>query len=187
VITAYHFVGDTLRDGSPIPANGEWLEVAPPLVICKHGLHWSPHPYDALQYAPGNTLCLVEADGEVVEQDDKGCSTRRRIVARIDAESLLFDFARWTALQVIHLWDAPAVVCQFLATGDESLRVAARVTARRVTAHAARSNAAWAAAWAAAEDAWAAARAARDAASQKQRDEFQRRVDAAFSSIVEVA
>jgi hypothetical protein len=52
---AYHFVGATLRDGSPVPPNGEWLEVSPPLIICEHGLHWSRDPFDALTYAPGRS------------------------------------------------------------------------------------------------------------------------------------
>jgi len=38
MIEAWHFVGETLRDGSPVPADGEWFEVSPPLVICTHGL-----------------------------------------------------------------------------------------------------------------------------------------------------
>jgi hypothetical protein len=178
VTRAYHFVGDTLRDGSAIPADGEWLEVSAPLQMCEHGLHWSRDPFDALQYAPGNTLCLVDADGEIAEQADKGCSTRRRIICRADAEPMLFEFARWAALQVIHLWDAPKVVRDFLETGDESLRDAARAAARdaaRAAARDAARDAARAAAWAAARDAaWAAARAAARAA---QRKEFKRRVD----------
>ncbi len=182
---AYHFVGATLRDGSPIPPDGEWLEVAPPLVICEHGLHWSHDALDALQYAPGNTLCQIEYAGEVIEQADKGCSTRRRIIKRIDAEPLLFEFARWAALQVIHLWDAPQLVREFLETGNESLRAAAWAAAR-AAAWAATGDAAVAAAWAATgaaarAAAWAAARAAAGAAAkQKQREEFNRLVAEAF-------
>ena len=141
---AYHFVGDTLRDGRPVPADGEWLEHEGEVELCASGLHWSAEPFDALQYAPGNTLCLVEYGGETKIGDDKGVSARRRIVKRIDAGPLLREFARWSALQVIELWDAPDVVRQYLTTGDESLRAAARDAAR---------DAAWAAAWAAARDA----------------------------------
>ncbi|MET3929535.1 hypothetical protein ABIE51_001422 [Lysobacter sp. OAE881] len=170
---AYHFVADTLRDGSPILADGEWLEHDGEVVICKSGLHASSHPFDALQYAPGKTLCLVEVEGVVTRQEDKLVAKRRRIVKRIDAEPLMREFSRWCALQVIELWDAPEVVRQYLTTGDESLRAAARDAARdaaRAAAWAAARDAAWAAAWAAARDAawaaaWAAARdAARDAA-----------------------
>ncbi len=52
MIRAYHFVGDTLRDGRPIPADGEWLVHDGPVTICEAGLHASRHVFDALEYAP---------------------------------------------------------------------------------------------------------------------------------------
>ena len=55
--------------------------------------------------------------------------------------------ARWCASQVLHLWDAPAVVRDYLRTGDEKLRATAA-----------------AAAWDAASAAWDAARVAARAA-----------------------
>ena len=155
---AYHFVGSTLRDGRPIPADGEWLVHEGDVTICESGLHASKHPFDALPYAPGSTLCLVECEDIVTEHDDKFVCRRRKIVKRIDATALLWAASRKFALSVIHLCDAPAVVREYLETGDESKRDAAR-------------DAAWAAARDAARDAaWAAARdaawdAARDAAS----------------------
>ena len=166
--TAYHFVGETLRDGRPIPADGEWLTHDGPVVICEHGLHASRRPWHALRYAPGNTLCLVECDGIVTEHDDKLVCVQRRILKRIDAEPLLREFARAEARRVAHLWSAPDAVRQYLETGDESLRAAAWDAARA---------AAWDAAWDAARDAardaawgaaWAAARAAAsDAAGER--------------------
>ena len=39
------------------------------------------------------------------------------------------EFARWCALQVIHLWDCPEIVRLYLETGDESIRAAAWVAA----------------------------------------------------------
>ena len=169
---AYHFVADTLRDGRPIPADGEWLEHTGKVVICKSGLHASWHPFDALQYAPGKTLCLVEVEGVVSEQSDKLVCRRRRIVKRIDSEALTREFARWCALQVIELWDAPDVVRQYLTTGDEKIWAAAWAAARDAAWDAAR-DAAWAAAW---DAAWAARRDA-------QRDRFKKMVDAAFEGV----
>ena len=60
---------------------------------------------------------------------------------------------RWCAAQVAPLWDAPEIVCEYLRTGDDSLRVAAGVAADA-------ANATWAACWAAADVARAAADAA---------------------------
>lgn len=138
---AWHFVGDKLRDVRDIPRNGVWLEHTGPVEICETGLHASYDPFDALEFAPGATLCLVDVDGIVTEQSDKLVSTRRRIVARMDATEMLRYFARMQAVSVIHLYDdAPDVVLDYLMTGDEKIR-----------------DAAWCAAWAAAGDAARAA------------------------------
>jgi hypothetical protein len=156
MIRAWHFLnGNKLRDGTTAPPDGQWLTYDGPIVMCESGLHWSREPFDALQYAPGNTLCLVDVDGQIIEDKDKGVSSMRRIVVRMDAEPLLRYFARQQALSVVHLWDAPQVVFDYL-MGDDAARAAARDAARA---------AAWDAAWAATRDAaWAAARdAARDA------------------------
>ena len=110
----YHFTGEKLRDGRPLPAIGEWLEHDGKLEMCVSGLHASPTPFDALQYAPGQFLHLVELDGEIVTQDDKVVARKRRIVATIDATDLLRKFARTVALKVIHLWDAPLVARAYL-------------------------------------------------------------------------
>ena len=198
---AWHFVGDTLRDGSPVPADGEWLVHTGEAVMCKSGLHASLDPFDALTYAPCNILCRVECDGIVASEHDKLVCRRRMIVRRIDATDLLRSYARWCALSVIHLWDAPAVVREYLETGDERKRAAAWDAARDAARAAARASvwavasvsawdaardAAWDAARAAARDAaWDAARdaawdAARDAVRTTQRAEFNRRVQEAF-------
>jgi len=169
---AYHFVGETLRDGRPVPKDGEWLVHEGEVEMCESGLHASKHPFDALQYAPGETLCLVEVEDVVGRGDDKLVCRRRKIVARFDATELLRSFARKQALKVIHLWDAPDVVRRYLQTGDEELRVAAWAAAS-----AAARDAAWAAAW---DAAWAAASADASAAARK---DFARLVNAEFKKM----
>jgi hypothetical protein len=207
-LLGYHFVGDTLRDGRPIPADGEWLTHDGPIVPCESGLHMSVDPFDALQYAPGATLCRVELRGDLIEHGgDKWVGRRRRIVARIDATTLLRRFACDCALSVAHLWDMPGVVWEYLKTMDESLRNAAWYAAWNAALNAARDAArdaarnaaryaAWNAAWNAARDAaWNAARdaarnaarnaawdAARNAARNAQRQDFNSRVEAAFAA-----
>ena len=127
---AWHFVGKTLRDGSPIPADGKWLEFDGKVKMCESGLHASFEPFDALQYAPGNTLCLVEVADIVDKQSDKIVCRRRKIIARMDAEEMLRDFARMQAISVSHLWDIPDVVCDYL-MGDDAARAAAWDAARK--------------------------------------------------------
>ena len=200
---AYHFTnGHTLRDGRLLPAIGEWLVHSGPIVPCESGLHASKHPFDALQYAPGDTLHLVEIRGEIVEHDtEKVVGRKRKIIKTIDAGKLLRDFARWCALQVVEKWNAPAVVREYLETGNESFRYAANAAAAGYDAWAAEcaandawdaANDAWAAecaaraaAWAAANDAWVAARAAARAAAwvasrDAQRKKFKQMISAAF-------
>jgi hypothetical protein len=184
---AFHFVGETLRDGRPIPADGEWLVHDGPVKICESGLHFSYEPFDALQYAPGNTLCLVEVADIVATEEDKGVCRRRKIVARFDAEPILRYFARIQALSVVHLWTEcpPDVVLDFLMTGDESLRAAAVDAAWAAAWDAARAaarTAAWDAARAAARTA-AAWDAARAAAVDAARNEFNSLIKAEFSSM----
>ena len=125
-IRAYHFTGDKLRNGDPIPPLGEPLVHKGDIVPCKSGLHASIHPLDALEFAPGLILHLVDLEGEIVQHDDKLVGRKRTIIATVDVTELLREFARWCALSVIHLWDAPDIVRQYLETGDEKLRYAAR-------------------------------------------------------------
>ena len=166
-VLAYHFCGPKLRDGRPIPPDGEWLAHDGPVVMCESGLHASRHPFDALQYAPGPILCRVECADVVDEEADKLVCRRRRIITRIDSTDLCLQAARRYALDVIHLWPAPDVARLYLETGAESLKVAAWA-------------AAWAAARAAARD--AARAAASDAARKKQRDIFAELVTAAMEA-----
>ena len=161
----YHFT----KDGSPIPPVGKWLEHTGDVVLCGAGLHFSRDPFDALSYAPGNLLHLVEGDDIVEEDESKGVCRRRKIVASINAENLLRECARKWALDVIDKWDAPDVVVKWLKTGDESLRSAAYSAADSATA-----SAAYSAAYSAAFS------AAYSAARESQRKHFAEKVNEAF-------
>lgn len=139
-VKAWHFTGDKLRDGSPIPKAGEWLEYDGKIVICESGLHASRDPFDALRYAPGPMLHLVECERIVTEQDDKLVCARRRIIASKDATEGLRYFARMQALAAIHLWDAPDICIEFLMTGDKVIRSEAERAARTAAESAARQQ-----------------------------------------------
>src|ERR1035437_6083318 len=163
--TYYHFTDTKLRDGRPVPAIGEWLTYEGKVQMCESGLHASADPFDALQYAQGALLHKVVLKSIVEKKDDKVVARSRKIIATINVTELLRKFARLQALGVIHLWDAPTVVKEYLTTGDENLRDAARDAAW--AAEAARSAAlaaAWAAEAAARDAAWVAEAAAWSAA-----------------------
>lgn len=200
---AYHFVGETLRDGTPVPADGVTLKYDGEIKLCASGFHASREAWQALDYAPATTLCRVHCAGKIITGDDKLVCTERTIIARIDAEQLLRKFARKCAGDVIHLWDAPDVVVEYLKTGNEELRDAARDAAWDTLSGGVNDNprAAWdvarkaaAAAWGAAWDArwasWDARWAARDArwaarwdAGARQRSRFTQMVNAEFNRI----
>ena len=187
-IQAWHFTGNKLRDGRPLPADGEWLVHEGEIEICRTGLHASRRVIDALQYAPGSTICRVTCCDIVTEhQNDKLVCRERRIDWRIEnADEVLRAFARKSALSVIHLWDAPAIVRQYLETGDESIRDAARAAARDAAWDAARAAARDAARAAARDAAWAAARAAaRDAAMVAARDAARAAKISEFNTLLE--
>jgi hypothetical protein len=157
MIKAWHFVGKTLRNGDPIPKDGEWLEYKEPLIICKAGLHASRNVFDALMYAPGATLCLVDCSGQILEEITKLVCSRRRIVSRMDFTKSLYSFARMKALSVAHFWEAPEIVIEYLNSGKESTRKAARIAAGNAIWNNAGKVAAKAAFHAASEEAWSAA------------------------------
>ena len=165
-VLAYHFVGEKLRDGTPIPANGRWIS-RKDISICNYGLHASLHPFDALQYAPGGTLCLVEMGGKIEYGDDKLVAQKRKIVARFDATKLLYDQARKSALSVIGNWKTPVpqVVIDYLNTGRADLRSAARYAAESATRSAARYTAMYAARYAAESATWSATESAAEFAA----------------------
>jgi hypothetical protein len=172
-VLAWHFLKEKghLANGDKRKVEvGRTLKHKGELAMCKSGLHASVVALDALGYATGPWLCRVECGGTIERGDDKLVCTERKCLWMVDATSIMRPFARKCALDVIHLWDAPAVVRRYLETGDESICAAAR-DAACAAASAAASAAAMAAARAAAMD--AAMAAAMDAVRKKQADDFE--------------
>ena len=89
------------------------------------------------------------------------------VVWRGDVIEELHAWARWCALQVVHLWDCPDGVRRYLQTGDEALsdtvRTATSAISMKVIGHDARDNAMAAAS--ASSSVWDRVSAARSAAA----------------------
>ena len=100
----WHFVADKLRDGSPLPKVGKWEVFKGALSMCNSGLHVGITPWDALKYAPGATLRLVEYDKVGETQADKIVCAKRRTIAQMDATEMLRYFARLQAISCIDRW-----------------------------------------------------------------------------------
>ena len=173
-IKAWHFAplndkgqGYLRFDDGRIIKAGETYSCEGEPALCENGMHGSRSIIDALDYAPGAFISRVEIWGDVQTDVDKIVGRHRKILWCYDATDVLRRFARLCALDVVRLWNAPDVVVQYLKTGDESLRSAARSAtwAARNAARDAAWDAAWAAVWDADRDAaWDAAWAARAAA-----------------------
>ncbi|MGI0014072.1 MAG: DUF7666 domain-containing protein [Nitrososphaera sp.] len=162
---AWHFVGETLRGGAPVPPDGEKLIHTGALKFCKSGLHASKDVLDALKYAPGPTLCRVRLSGLILVSEDKFVASERTIIWRRCVEAELRVFARWCGLSVARFWVMSPVVRQYLESGAEDLRALVRkatwakeLNVARSAAWAAAGEVPWDAAWGAARSAaWAAA------------------------------
>lgn len=129
----WHFVDETLKDGRPVPADGEALTHDGPISLCESGLHASERVLDALKFASGNLICRVECDGVTERQADKFVCGSRTVLWRLDGEEVLRAFARKVALDVADFWDMPDEVRRFLESGNDNLRVAARGAAREAS------------------------------------------------------
>ena len=155
---AWHFLAEGLK-----AYNGYQVEVGKvhvhegKLEPCRSGLHASTRLIDALKYATGPIISFVECSGEFVDHGDptdKFVCRKRRALWAFDASEQLFAFARSCAQSVLHLWEAPQAVKDFLETGNSDLRSAAWSAA---------GSAAWSAAGGAA---WSAARGAAESAAR---------------------
>ena len=106
------------------------------LKLYKWGLHFSKRAIDALKYAPGSYLWIVEASGEVIEGADKCCASERTYINGFDATELLREFARKVALKNIKKIkpycseDDYELIIRWLKTGDEPIRAAVQSAAR---------------------------------------------------------
>ena len=150
--------------------------------LCKAGFHASERIIDALRYAPGPVLCVVELGGEIIHGEDKAVAQERTVSWMEDISPTLHEFAcqvaeealkehgvtderSWKAIEVKRLW------LKGEATDEELKDAWAAADAAASAARSAAADAAWSAAWSAARSAayaaWFAAEAARDAQNEK--------------------
>lgn len=128
-VIGYHFAGNTLRDGSPLPKAGDPLPELNGTRICQPGMyHCSTRAIDALTYAPGPCVAIVRVYQNVATQDDKAAGQRRdTLTDYVDASEALSDSARLFARQVAHAYpgEMDRNVIRWLWDGDMQARSAA--------------------------------------------------------------
>lgn len=141
VVTGWHFGPDDVLwygDGRRM-VDGEWLTVDGPLVMCRHGLHLSERPIDALYYARGIDHCRRSEGGiDILRDEDKVCCRARRPIWTIDSRAVVLRFARACALDQIHRWrgPVPAVVSRWLIYGGSAAAYAAYAARSKYLDHA---------------------------------------------------
>mgnify|MGYP000272883170 CR=1 FL=1 len=204
-ILAYHFLKSDMCSHAghePPWKEGETRTLDGEIVICAHGYHASRTAWDALQFAPGPVLCLVEVE-PVKEHTDKLVSRSRRLIKAVNVERELREFAADCAERVLHFYEeaypgdqrprAAIATARAYARGeatDGELNAAARaaadaadaaVYAARAAAYAARA-AAYAVAVYAARAAVRAAVDVADAERRWQREQFNVRLAHLFAT-----
>ena len=108
----YKFLkGMKSENGSHEWEKGEWYNVEGELEICKNGFHASEHIQDALNCVQGDTLAVVEVDGEHIEDDDKQCWERMKVVETYD----------WTKVESLKLAIYSAKQSKEYFDGDEEI------------------------------------------------------------------
>jgi hypothetical protein len=195
-VDAWHFLDATrtLRYGPRAPvALGATLRLPDGATpeLCVRGFHASLRALDALPYAPESTglvLCRVRLGGTVVHGSDKLTASERTVLAWVDADPILHEFACWCveaalygasfhapvdprslrALQVKRAWMRGDATDAGLAAARDAACDAASAAcdAASAAAWSAASAAARAAAWSA-WSAWSASDAAMAAANTK--------------------
>ena len=108
-VQAFHFIGDDrkLRDGSDSAPVGGVETYNGKCVLCESGLHASRRPIDALSYAPGVFMRLVECSHVEDEQDDKLVCRSRKILWEADISAELHEFACQCAERALALVENP--------------------------------------------------------------------------------
>ena len=180
---AWHFITEDWRSGNGNCKpwrDGEIERHRGAIAPCESGLHSSPTPWDALQYAPGPLLSLVEipdvGDDCIPHGDpaDKHVSRWRRRIKTIDISKELRLFACDVAEEALNREE------QAGRTVDERSRAAIEVARRYANGQADREE--LPAAWYAARDAAnAAASAAAWYAGAEQRQKFNALIESLFA------
>lgn len=175
-IEAWHFLRDDCRTyykPGDVIVPGKTYKHKGRLRLCDSGLHASVNILDALDYAHGHVICRVRMSGDIIYGEDKLVASERTVLWMYNCEDVLREFARWCALEVVHLWDTPDIMVKYLKTGRDDLMIAAMAAAMDAsTRNAARGAAAWASAARASDSttAWASTRAAARSSSRAIRD-----------------
>lgn len=105
-------------------------------------LHASECLIDALNYAESSILHRFRLSGMIVRGGDTCAATEMTSLWSMNCSDILRTFARQCAFDAIRVsgWSAPLVIIEYLTTGNEKLRSAARAAAGDAAKAAARGG-----------------------------------------------
>ena len=109
-VYAWHFLPEDrhLSNGDGrLVTPGKRLNIRGDIVLCKHGLHASKRPLDALKYAPSAIVQRVRMHGTIVHDTDKLVASSRTCMWIADATMVLHEFACLCAEDAIALIQDP--------------------------------------------------------------------------------
>lgn len=112
-VKAWHFLPDDYKlgygDGRKVRVGETYTtpDKSKPICLCNYGMHGSRRILDALTWAAGTICCRVEITGEVIEGHDKIAGRNRTVLAMIDVNKILHEFACCCAEDALALTDNP--------------------------------------------------------------------------------
>lgn len=106
MVLAWHFTGETLRDGTPVPKPNEKLTITGKVVLCKNGYHGSEKLFDALRHAPYVTYVhRVDITGDLAYDyyyNDKLVGSERTILWTTPAKDILYSKSKLIVEYLTH-------------------------------------------------------------------------------------
>ena len=125
----YYFANKNHRLGygdNRLIKKGVTHTVEPSLDQCDHALHAYRRAIDALRYAHGPVICIVELGGEILHGDTRSFATERTYLEVIDGEALISEFCHRCDLDTLELWErlfgGPGSIRSHLGTGSWGMR-----------------------------------------------------------------
>lgn len=102
----WHFCADKdgkpiLRDGSPCPTIGDTEVYDGDPIMCMSGLHWSPRAIDAIAYAPGSWVRIVEGEPVKISNDKVVGKVRYTIAGPVNVYQTLRRFTILCTLRTL--------------------------------------------------------------------------------------
>jgi hypothetical protein len=102
-VLAWHFTdGMKLRDGQPLKV-GKTYKHTGELEMCVKGYHASIDIVDALSYAPGFTVSMVECGGKMERGADKLVCTERKALWCVDAKKIILAWSIRVATDAVKM------------------------------------------------------------------------------------